>query len=122
MISKKSLVLSAIYILTSALLISAATVVDRTPEGISVGRVFLPDTIPFDPKTLDTLTCFAPTAKRPMYEIAIPIGDWQGGPEAYITGVTINGVKCHYYSVYANGIRQEKTSNRNPFRRPVNNG
>jgi hypothetical protein len=90
--------------LTGASLVSAAAVVDRTPKGISVGRVLLPDTIPFDPKTLNTLVCFAPTAERPSYEIAIPIGDWKGGPGASVSGVTINGVRCYVCCVYCDGM------------------
>ena len=102
---KKAIILSLICVwISSTSLVPAATVVDKTPQGISVGRIFLPDTIPFDPKTLDTLSCFAPTGERPMYEIAIPIGDWEGGPGASISSVTINGVKCYAYSVYSNGV------------------
>ena len=101
---KKQILLSLILpVLINTSLTSPATVIDRTPEGIFVGPVFLPDTIPFDPDTLDTLTCFAPTGSRPLYEIAIPIGDWQGGPNVGISQVTINGVKCNVYSLYAEG-------------------
>ena len=106
MISKKSTVLSIICILIAASAILGATIIDRTPEGISIGRTYLPDTIAFDPKTLDKLTCFAPTVTRPLYEIAIPIGDWQGGSGASISSVTINGVKYPPGNmvVYSRGI------------------
>ncbi len=44
----------------------AGTVVDRTPEGVAVGTVFLPDTTPFDTKNLKALACSGPTGERPL--------------------------------------------------------
>ena len=101
---------ATIQILATIVLISfiavpgfSAAVVDRTPEGVAVGEHMLPDTLPFDPGTLDELTCLAPTTKRPMYEIAIPIGDWDGGSGASVDSLTINGVKCRVFNIYSDG-------------------
>ncbi len=82
----------------------AGSVVDRCSDGIDVGLIFQPDTITFDPATLDTLTCFAPTGERPLYEIAIPLGDWEGGSGAKISKVVINGVECIAYGIYTDGL------------------
>lgn len=109
--SKPALLLSVICVTLSASLVLAATVVDRTPAGISVGSHFLPDTVPFDPKTLDTLTCFAPTGERPWYEIAIPLGDWEGGPGASVTRVVVNGMPCRSLSIYTGGQAQAGAEN-----------
>ncbi len=87
----------------SAFSVSPAAVMDRTPEGVNVGEHVLPDTIPFDPNNLSDLRCFAPTPRRPLYEIAIPVGDWEGGPGASVSSVKINGVECRVYSVYSDG-------------------
>jgi hypothetical protein len=107
MTGKKATILSVIVVTVGMSLARGTTVVDRTPEGIFVGRIVLPDTIRFSPKTLDKLTCFAPTAQRPFYEIAIPIGNWDGGPGASISNITINGVRCYPPSssgVYSDGL------------------
>lgn len=90
-------------ILTLVVTVQAAKYVDMEPDGIFVGGAVLPDTIRFDPNTLDELICFAPTTERPVYEIAIPIGDWEQGPGATIERVTINGVICRSFTVYAAG-------------------
>ena len=88
----------------------AGTVVDRTPEGVAVGTVFLPDTTPFDTKNLKALACSGPTGERPLYEIAIPFGDWKGGSGATVSEVRINGVACPAYCVYTDGLAYPQTS------------
>ena len=101
--SKPSLLFGLFFVVVSSSLVLAAAVVDRIPAGISVGPDFLPDAVPFDPQTLDALTCFAPTGERPCYEIAIPFGDWEGGPGAGVSQVVINGLPCRAFSVYSAG-------------------
>jgi len=100
----KSLILAALFFSLISPLTYGGAVVDRTPEGIRVGDQFLPDTISFNPKTLSKLTCFVPAPKRPVYEIAIPLGDWTGGPNTTVTKLTINGVQCRVFTIYSAGI------------------
>ncbi|MFH1741663.1 MAG: hypothetical protein ABIH23_21875 [bacterium] len=102
---KKStqMTLAIVLITFFALPASTSIVVDRTPEGVCVGKQFLPSTIPFEPDKLRELTCFAPTPERPLYEIAIPIGDWDGGKGASVGEVTINGKKRDLFTVYSDG-------------------